>query len=259
MFLGVANYSNNLRKGTWYTRRRENALYFQDNYKVTSRLNLRLGLRWEFSPFMHDKHDVAASYDPKQRAYVLGQSLQTLYTLGATLPSLINSPDHADRRQIHHLRSGRPAAEHGERQLEGYRSQPRIFLSCIRRGQVLRDSRRLRDQVLSGSALQLERHDDRQYAVQRDVSEQHDGRHADTDGIANYAMRSVPTIIAGKNSQDAVSLSTARGLTPTSGTHHVFQRQSADIARTHLELHAGERGPAADRIAHRVCRHTRHQ
>ena len=29
------------------------------------------------------------------------------------------------------------------------------------------------------------------------------------DGIANYAMRSVPTIIAGKNSQDAVSLSTA--------------------------------------------------
>jgi hypothetical protein len=29
---------------------------------------------------MRDKHDVAVSYDPKQRAYVLGQSVQTLYT-----------------------------------------------------------------------------------------------------------------------------------------------------------------------------------
>jgi hypothetical protein len=91
MYLGVANYSNNLRKGTWYTRRHEDALYIQDNYKVTPRLNLRLGLRWEFSPFMRDKHNVAVSYDPKQRAYVLGQPLQTLYDLGATLPSLINS------------------------------------------------------------------------------------------------------------------------------------------------------------------------
>ena len=103
MFLGVANYSNNLRKGTWYTRRREDALYFQDNYKVTSRLNLRLGLRWEFSPFMRDKHDVGASYDPKQRAYVLGQPLQTLYTLGATLPSLINALTTSYRRQVHYL------------------------------------------------------------------------------------------------------------------------------------------------------------
>ena len=94
MYLGVANYSNNLRKGTWYTRRRENALYLQDNYKVTPRLNLRLGLRWEFAPFMCDKHYVGVSYDPKQRAYVLGQPLQTLYTLGATLPSLTNPLDH---------------------------------------------------------------------------------------------------------------------------------------------------------------------
>src|SRR5262249_56296103 len=42
------------------------------------------------------------------------------------------------------------------------------------------------------------------------------------DGIANYAMRSLPTIIAGKNSQNAVSLDTARGLTPTSGTITYF-------------------------------------
>src|SRR6185369_13388733 len=52
------------------------------------------------------------------------------------------------------------------------------------------------------------------------------------DGIANYAMRSVPTIIAGKNSQDAVSLSTARGLTATSGTITYFNPDQP-TARVH--------------------------
>ena len=48
---------------------------------MTPRLNLRLGLRWEFSPFMRDKHNVAVSYDPKQRAYVLGQPLSRRFTI----------------------------------------------------------------------------------------------------------------------------------------------------------------------------------
>ena len=122
---------------------------------------------------MHDKHDVAASYDPKQRAYVLGQSLETLYKLGATLPSLVNSlTTLTGAKFITYDQAGLPQKLVND---NWHDIGPSLgfCLSRVRGQQIFRDSRRLRDQVLSGGALQLERHDDRQHAVQRDVSEQH--------------------------------------------------------------------------------------
>jgi len=43
MYLGVMNYSNQFVRGWFYTRAKEYALYFQDNFRVTSRLTLNLG------------------------------------------------------------------------------------------------------------------------------------------------------------------------------------------------------------------------
>src|SRR2546425_10139944 len=39
-----------------------------------------------------------------------------------------------------------------------------------------------------------------------------------SDGLPNYTLRTVPTIIAGQNSQNAISLNQAVGISPGSGT-----------------------------------------
>jgi hypothetical protein len=42
LYLGVMTYSNSLFRTWYYLRSGENALYFQDNFKVTPRLTLNL-------------------------------------------------------------------------------------------------------------------------------------------------------------------------------------------------------------------------
>ncbi|MBI3207971.1 MAG: carboxypeptidase regulatory-like domain-containing protein [Candidatus Solibacter usitatus] len=232
MYLGVATYSNNLRKGTWYTRRHENALYLQDNYKVSARLNVRVGLRWEFSPFLRDKHDVAVGFDPKQRAYVLGQPLETMYKLGGTLPSLVSGLSTlTGAKFITYDQAGLPQAlVHGSYRDFGpsvgfsYRALDGRKSFVMRAGFATKfypEALYTWNDTMTGNTP---------------FSATYQNNSTDPaqtpDGISNFALRSAPTVIAGKNSQNAVSLESARGLTRTSGTITYFNPDQP-TARVH--------------------------
>ena len=81
-----------LRKGLFKFRRPEHALYFQDNFKVTPRLTLNLGLRWQFSPFVTEANGVTIpGFDKANHAVVLSQPLDKLYQMGITYPSIIKA------------------------------------------------------------------------------------------------------------------------------------------------------------------------
>ncbi|MBL8292073.1 MAG: carboxypeptidase regulatory-like domain-containing protein, partial [Bryobacterales bacterium] len=90
-FLGLNDLQYRTAKQKYYMRQQEAALYFQDNFRVTPRLTVNLGLRWQFTPFAYDKYNIMTSWDPANQAVVLGQPLDFLYRMGATNPGLVKN------------------------------------------------------------------------------------------------------------------------------------------------------------------------
>src|SRR5215472_9712445 len=89
-YLGLGRYNNQLNRGLFYARSKEYAFYFQDNWRVSSRLTLNLGLRHDLFPPYYEKNNAIVSFDRDNRAVVLGNSLANLETLGYTFPSIVN-------------------------------------------------------------------------------------------------------------------------------------------------------------------------
>ena len=65
MFLGQMNYATTFRRPWAFLRRQEYAPYFQDNWKVSRRLTLNLGVRYEFRTPFHDKNGLLTSFSPE--------------------------------------------------------------------------------------------------------------------------------------------------------------------------------------------------
>jgi Carboxypeptidase regulatory-like domain len=217
MFLGVARYQYRAAKGKYYMRQWEDALYFQDNIRVTPRLKLHLGLRWQISPFLSEKNNIMSTYDPERRAIVFGEDLETLMRFGTIIPSVMNRFQELGVKFIGWEEAGLP-------QKLGYNNWHDI-------GPHLGAAYRLgsgRGEMVLRGGYQLSYHPLPVYGW-NDVFRQNTPFSAvfdnnpnsaalSPDGIGNYLLRSMPTIIAGRNSSDAITLDNPTGLVPGSAT-----------------------------------------
>ena len=86
---GLADYEDRVAKGKYYMHQNEDSFYIQDNWRANNRLTLNLGLRWQFSPYPNDKYYIMSGFDLKNMSIVLGNTLENFYKIGAARPGLI--------------------------------------------------------------------------------------------------------------------------------------------------------------------------
>lgn len=212
-YLGYANYEVRAAKGMYYMRQNEDALYFQDNFRATNRLTLNLGLRWQFSPYPKDKYNIFSSFDPKTMSIVLGQDLETLYRVGATTPSLVRALEGYGAKFITAKEAGLPKNlvknnwfDIGPHVGFAYRAfdGPKSFV--IRGGfstsyfpvPIYGWNDRMRLNAPFAGFYQ-------NYALSQAAQS--------PDGLSNWGLVGVPTVVAGKNSSNVVTFDNPRGIT----------------------------------------------
>ena len=198
--LGIAGvYSAQFNRGWYLMRSREYAGYVQDNFKVNARLTLNVGVRWQFFPAAREKNGMLIGFDQNQRAMVLGTSLQKMYDLGVTTPGIVKSYTNVGVKFITAAEAGLPdtltyshARDFWPRLGFAYRMNSGKNATVLRGGYSE-----------YGFPIPLRTYNAR---MRRDpptfaaYSVTSTSATDSPDGLPNYALRSVPTVIAGVNS-----------------------------------------------------------
>ena len=110
MYLGSMNYASAYGRNYMYISGKEYSPYFQDNWKVTQRLILNLGLRYEIRPPVAEANKAFFGFSMKDRAYVIGSDLDTMYKSGALLPQVVNQIKAQGGKVITWKEAGMPQA-----------------------------------------------------------------------------------------------------------------------------------------------------
>lgn len=202
--IGTAQYMIRLNHGMFYGRSREYALYFQDNFRVTSRLTLNLGLRWELWPAYTEKYGNMTSFDMKARALVMTQPIEQYYKMNAALPAVVDRIQELGGKFVTYDQVGYPRKlihgnykDFGPRLGFAYRTAARSRAAVLRGGYRISYfpipmrvwSEYTRSSLPFTSYLYYNVEDSAQ----------------SPDGLRAWSLRNVPTVIAGVNSKDVIN------------------------------------------------------
>ena len=214
MYLGVMDYGTTFARPWVYMTRKENALYFQDNWKPTQRLTLNFGLRWEYRTPVSDRQSTLVGFDLAKRAYIIGTSLQRFEQLGDTLPSLVTALQNFGGSVETNQQAGLPSnlvysnyTNFGPRLGFAYRALSGRKAFVVRGGyRVSYYTEPLEDYFNAQQSGEL---------VSATFQNSLSNTALSPDGLPNYGLRSVPQYIAGVNTPNSIiNLNDTRLLTP---------------------------------------------
>ncbi|NOT62389.1 MAG: hypothetical protein HOP19_19450, partial [Acidobacteria bacterium] len=92
LFLGAAaTYSVGLKRNFMKLNERYFGLYFQDNWRVTKRLTLNGGARWDMFPAFSEQNNALNSFDPQSRSIYFPDPIAAYIERGATTQKVIDA------------------------------------------------------------------------------------------------------------------------------------------------------------------------
>jgi hypothetical protein len=201
--LGVMNYTATFRRPWFHFRRREYAPYFQDNWKVSPRLTLNLGLRYELRTPLYDRDGTLLTFDFQKRAFVTGTDVDNFVKQNVTLPSILTALRGFGGNLISYKDAGLPQKlvytdwkQFGPRLGFAYRALDGRKSFVMRGGyRMSYYPQKLQDWVGAQSSS-VPVGANFQYSVTNTA--------LSPDGLPNYGLRSAPKYVAGVSTPDSI-------------------------------------------------------
>lgn len=205
-FLGYgARYDVGLKRGFMQVYEKKYGLYVQDNYKVTQRLTVMPGLRWDINPVFNERNGLLNRFDVASKSLVLPESLDYYYKIGATTPQVVSLFERVgvqfkSAEQLgqskdlfkSNLFDFSPRAGFAYQLFDGNKQM------VIRGGYgIYTSALPMRTLLAQFSGLAPFR---ATYSYNPNNAAQ------SPDGVSNYLLRTVPTVISGANSANVVNV-----------------------------------------------------
>lgn len=203
-FLGDAqSYTNDVSPAYLYMRDQEASVYFQDDFHLRPNLTLNLGLRYEALPALHEKNNQFSSFDYARAAIVTGQPISTLLATKRTTQALIDSMEAIGVIFETPEQAHMPA---GVFKNYWWNFLPRVGVAWMplgdRAGLVFRGG--YGEYAYKTPARNLYGGFNESFPYTASLS-QDNTNGLQTDGLANYILRSQQTVVAGGNSTGVIN------------------------------------------------------
>jgi hypothetical protein len=231
LYLGHSRHLARFFRSYFRMRGGEKAAYFQDNFKVNSRLTLNLGVRYEYNSPGREADNSLVGFNPNTKAIIMARSIEDMAQLGHVHPTIAQAYANLGVKYETPAQAGVPDNLIYSNKLDfGPRVGFAYRMGSMARPTVLRGGYALfafPEQIRAATG------DLRAIVPTTAIFENNPNNAAQSpDGLPNYLLRSVPTVIAGLNSQDVLDLNRVTGITRGTGTVY-YMDPKQPTARAH--------------------------